>query len=229
MKNSHFSYPSVKRALDLVFAAIGLVASAPAQSVIALMVLLKHGRPIIFKQDRPGLHGEIFTLLKFRSMKNRDEDGGLDTDEQRLTRFGRWLRSTSVDELPSLINVLKGDMSLVGPRPLLVQYLELYTPQQSRRHDVRPGVTGLAQVKGRNSITWEEKLEWDVTYVDHQSCRLDLLIVAETVLAVYKRSGISAQGSATMPEFLGGRQVKGSSPFTEEGHVASQRATHPGF
>ncbi|WP_309108039.1 sugar transferase [Arthrobacter sp.] len=208
MRNSLYSYRTVKRALDLIFATIGLAVSAPAQSVIAVLVLLKHGRPIIFKQDRPGLHGETFSLLKFRSMKNHDEDGGLDTDEQRLTRFGRWLRSTSLDELPSLINVLKGDMSLVGPRPLLVKYLELYTPEQAHRHDVRPGVTGLAQVKGRNSITWEEKLKWDLIYVDHQSCGLDLLIVAETVLAVCKRSGISAEGSATMPEFRGQPEIK---------------------
>lgn len=171
--------------------------------ILGLEVLL-HGWPPIFTQRRPGLHGKIFTLRKFRSMTNeRGPDGELLPDAQRLTAFGQFLRSTSLDELPELFNVLKGEMSLVGPRPLLVQYLERYSPDQARRHEVKPGLTGWAQINGRNALTWDEKLALDVWYVDHWSVLLDLEILLKTVTAVLRRSGIHSSDSVTMPEFLG--------------------------
>jgi len=159
---------------------------------------------VIFTQERPGLHGRIFKMYKFRTMRDlRDAGGNLLPDEQRLTKLGRFLRSTSLDELPELFNVLKGEMSLVGPRPLLVAYLDRYTPEQARRHEVLPGITGWAQVNGRNAISWEEKFKLDVWYVDHQSFWLDLKILFMTLAKVFKREGISAEGSATAPEFMG--------------------------
>jgi len=162
------------------------------------------GRPVLFKQMRPGLNAKPFYMYKFRTMTNeKDEQGNPLSDEQRLTRLGRFLRSTSLDELPELFNVLKGDMSLVGPRPLLMQYLARYTPEQARRHEVKPGITGWAQVNGRNAITWEEKFALDVWYVDNWSLWLDIKILAMTVVKVFKREGISAKGEATMPEFMG--------------------------
>jgi lipopolysaccharide/colanic/teichoic acid biosynthesis glycosyltransferase len=172
--------------------------------VIALFVRLKIGPPILFRQTRPGLHGRPFTLVKFRTMAKADGPPGEPVpDEERLTDFGRWLRTTSLDELPELWNVLKGDMSLVGPRPLLPQYLPLYTPEQARRHDMRPGITGWAQVNGRNALDWEERFALDVWYVDHQSFWLDLRILFISIGQVLGRRGISARGHATMPEFRG--------------------------
>lgn len=194
-------YDPLKRVIDLGASALGLIVTAPIQIVTAALVLAKHGRPIFFRQQRPGLDGQTFELVKFRTMKN--PTATLVTDQERLTGFGRFLRSTSLDELPTLWNVLKGDMSLVGPRPLLVKYLPLYTPKQARRHEVRPGVTGLAQAKGRNGLSWDEKLSLDVQYVDDRSFLLDLWILGLTVRAVLKRDGISQEGQATMTEFLG--------------------------
>ncbi len=195
------AYRVVKRGLDIVAAAALLILSSPVQAVVAVLVATRLGRPVLFTQERPGLNAQVFTLMKFRTMANTDPDKGLVTDEERLTRLGRTLRATSLDELPTLWNVLRGDMSLVGPRPLLVRYLPRYTPEQARRHEVRPGVTGLAQVSGRNALSWEEKFALDVEYVDHQSLGLDLSILWRTVTAVLRRDGISQEGHATMPEF----------------------------
>jgi sugar transferase EpsL len=194
----------LKRLVDVVGAAVGLAALSPVFVVVTGAVVVLHGWPPIFKQRRPGLNGKVFTLMKFRTMSNAtDEKGRLLPDEARLTRFGRWLRASSLDELPELLNVLRGEMSLVGPRPLLVQYLGRYSPEQARRHDVKPGITGWAQINGRNSIEWDEKLALDVWYVDNWSLALDFEIIFRTVGAVLSRSGITAEGSATMPEFLG--------------------------
>jgi len=194
----------VKRLFDFFLAGIGLVILSPVMILVALLVWVNMGRPVLFRQLRPGLHGRLFVLYKFRTMKDlRDERGNLLPDEQRLTRLGRFLRSTSLDELPELLNVLKGDMSLVGPRPLLPQYLDRYTPEQARRHEVKPGITGWAQVNGRNAITWEEKFALDVWYVDNWSLWLDLKILVLTLVKVLRREGISAEGEATMPEFMG--------------------------
>lgn len=194
----------LKRLLDFFGALLGLGLLALPMAIIAFLVLIKLGSPVLFRQIRPGLHGKPFVLYKFRTMTDaRDEDGNLLPDELRLTPFGKFLRSTSLDELPELFNVLKGDMSLVGPRPLLMQYLDRYTPEQARRHEVKPGITGWAQINGRNALSWEEKFELDVWYVDNWSIWLDLKILLLTVLKVIKREGIHADGHATMPEFLG--------------------------
>lgn len=194
----------MKRLLDIAGALTGLVLFSPLLVIVALLVRKNLGTPVLFRQERPGLHGRPFRMLKFRSMRNAlGPDGHALPDEQRLTRFGRWLRASSLDELPELWNVLKGDMSLVGPRPLLMEYLSLYTPEQQRRHEVRPGVTGWAQVNGRNAISWEEKFALDVWYVDHQSLMLDVKILWLTVQRVFERDGISAQGEATMTKFTG--------------------------
>ena len=190
----------LKRAVDVVGAAAGLVLMAVPMAVIAVAVRTTMGAPVLFRQRRPGRGGELFELIKFRTMTDGDGD-----DADRLTRLGRWLRSTSLDELPELWNVLRGDMSLVGPRPLLVEYLELYSPEQARRHEVRPGLTGLAQVAGRNLVDWEERFALDVRYVDEQSLGLDLRILGRTVLAVLRREGISGEGAATMAPFQGSR------------------------
>lgn len=194
-------YDTVKRAMDVTVSAVGLVISAPVQLAVAGVVLAAHGRPVLFRQPRPGRDGVVFELVKFRTM--RHPDSRHQSDAERLTRVGRFLRSTSLDELPTLWNVLKGDMSLVGPRPLLVQYLDRYTPEQARRHDVRPGVTGLAQVRGRNSLSWEDKFRLDVEYVHQRGLTLDLEILVATVAAVLRRRGVNQQGQATMAEFLG--------------------------
>lgn len=196
-------YDFAKRLGDVIVASLGLVVLSPVLAVTAILVATKLGRPVIFKQDRPGRNGRIFRLYKFRTMRNVDPTKGLGTDEQRLTSFGRALRSSSLDELPTLLNVFKGDMSVVGPRPLLVQYLERYTPEQARRHEVRPGITGLAQVSGRNSLSWTEKFELDVDYVERRSFILDMRILARTVGSVLKREGISAGDHVTMSEFFG--------------------------
>lgn len=197
------AYDPIKRVVDVLVGGLVLVASLPVQALLALVVRRKLGSPVLFRQQRPGKDGEIFELVKFRTMVEVDESRGLVTDAQRLTPFGAFLRSTSLDELPTLWNVVKGEMSLVGPRPLLVRYLDRYTPEQARRHEVRPGVTGLAQVSGRNAITWDEKFAKDVEYVDRRSLRLDASIVWRTVAQVARRDGISADGEATMGEFEG--------------------------
>lgn len=197
-------YDVQKRSFDLVFGLFLYIISLPLQALVALAIALRLGRPVLFRQPRPGRDGEIFTLVKFRTMKSVKE--GLQSDESRLTKLGRFLRATSLDELPTLANVVRGDMSLVGPRPLLVSYLQRYTPIQARRHEVRPGVTGLAQVKGRNTLTWDEKFALDVEYVDKRTHRLDLEILRATVSSVIRRSGISADGQATMSEFFGSEQ-----------------------
>lgn len=193
-----------KRLLDLIIVIPALIMLAPVMAVIALLVRIKLGRGVIFRQRRPGLHGRPFMMLKFRTMTDaRDAQGRLLPDEQRLTPFGRFLRSTSLDELPELFCVLRGEMSLVGPRPLLMQYLERYTPEQRRRHEVLPGITGLAQINGRNALSWEEKFAYDVQYVDQLSLWLDLKILALTLWKVFKREGISQPGHATAEEFMG--------------------------
>lgn len=196
-------YPQIKRGLDVLGAAAGLIVTAPVMAVTAALVARDLGRPVLFTQARPGRDGKIFRLYKFRSMKSVDLAQGLITDEQRLTRFGKLLRSTSLDELPSLVNVIKGNMSFVGPRPLLVKYLDLYTAEQARRHVVRPGITGLAQVRGRNYLDWESRFATDVEYVDSQSFCLDANILLATIMTVLRRSGVNAEGEATMSEFTG--------------------------
>ena len=194
----------MKRLFDVAVALGGLLALAPLLFVLALLVRLRLGGPVWFRQQRPGLGGRPFELIKFRTMTDRrDAAGALLPDAERMTPFGAWLRSTSLDELPELWNVLRGDMSLVGPRPLLMRYLDRYTPEQARRHEVRPGLTGWAQVNGRNALTWEQKFELDVWYVDHRSFGLDLKILLRTVGSVLNRSGIAASGEATMAEFMG--------------------------
>lgn len=200
----------VKRMLDVIISAIALVVLSPVMLIIAILVRVKLGKPVIFRQERPGRidykSGKeiIFPLYKFRTMTDqRDEKGNLLCDEVRLTRFGKLLRSTSLDELPELYNILRGDMSIVGPRPLLVKYLPLYNEKQRHRHDVRPGITGLAQVNGRNSINWEEKFEWDIKYVENLSFLGDIKIMIKTILVIFKKEGISSNTSATMEEFTG--------------------------
>lgn len=193
-----------KRLLDLALAIPALILLSPVLALLALLVRLRLGSPVLFRQQRPGLHGQPFTMLKFRTMTDaRDAQGNLLPNKDRLTPFGQLLRSTSLDELPELILVLKGDMSLVGPRPLLMRYLERYTPEQMRRHEAKPGITGWAQVNGRNAISWEEKFLMDVWYVDHQSLWLDLKIIPKTIWKIIEREGISQQGYTTAPEFMG--------------------------
>ena len=197
-------YRVAKRVFELVSSFVILAILSPLLILLAMLIRLRLGSPVLFTQARPGLHGKPFTIYKFRTMSDaRDEDGNLLPDAERLTRLGRFLRSTSLDELPELLNVLKGDMSLVGPRPLLMEYLDRYTPEQARRHEVRPGITGWAQINGRNAITWEEKFRLDVWYVDNCSLWLDLKIIALTIWKVLRREGISQQGEATMSEFTG--------------------------
>ncbi len=200
----------VKRAMDVTAAGAGLVALSPVLVAIGGLELVFHGWPPLFTQTRPGLRGEPFRMVKFRTMSNaRGPDGALLPDAERLTRFGRFLRVTSLDELPELFNVLRGDMSLVGPRPLLMQYLDRYTPEQMRRHDVPPGITGWAQINGRNALTWERKFDFDVWYVENWSLHLDCKILLRTLATVVKREGIAAAGEATMSEFMGSAEVEG--------------------
>lgn len=195
-----------KRIMDVILSLLALIVLSPVMLIVWCLVKIKLGSPAIFKQERPGKDGKIFKLYKFRTMTDeRDENGELLPDEIRLTKFGKRLRSTSLDELPELWNIIKGDMSIVGPRPLLVRYLPLYNERQARRHEVRPGFTGLAQVKGRNSISWEEKFEWDIQYVDNITFWGDVKIVFNTVKVVLKRDGISSETSATMEEFRGNK------------------------
>ena len=196
--------PFVKRFFDLLLASLAVILLSPVMLLISILVVVKLGFPILFRQSRPGLGGQIFTIYKFRTMKNAtDARGNTLPDDQRLTKFGKFLRSTSLDELPELFNVLKGDMSIVGPRPLLIQYLPLYDAEQARRHDVLPGITGWAQVNGRNAITWQEKFKLDVWYVDHWTFWLDLKILALSLVKVLKREGISQPGQATAEPFRG--------------------------
>ena len=225
-------YLGLKRGFDLIASALGLLVLSPVIAAVAILVAAKLGRPVIFVQDRPGLHGEVFRIYKFRTMKNSDASNGLVTDEQRLTKFGHTLRSTSLDELPTLINVFRGEMSIVGPRPLLVRYLGRYTPEQTRRHDVRPGITGLAQVNGRNAISWEQKFALDIEYVERASFYLDWLILWKSLSAVTRRTGIKAIGEATMPEFtvgvsapeFPGREGRGSPDLTPPNESEVERA-----
>ncbi|MGZ8285467.1 MAG: sugar transferase [Allosphingosinicella sp.] len=207
-----------KRPTDIALSALGLVVLAPVLAAVAVAVAVALGRPVFFRQVRPGLGGKPFRLVKFRTMLDAvGPDGKPLDDARRLTRFGRFLRASSLDELPELWNVLRGDMSLVGPRPLLMHYLPLYSPEQARRHDVRPGLTGWAQVNGRNALGWPEKLALDVWYVDHRGFRLDLKILLMTVAKVLSRAGIAAEGSETMPEFRGSEEPAGAAhrPFSE--------------
>jgi len=194
----------LKRAFDLSLAIFLLTLFSPLMLVCMFMVYISLGKPVFFKQLRPGQYGKPFYIYKFRTMTDkRDLKGNLLPDRERLTPLGRFLRKTSLDELPQLINVIKGDLSFVGPRPLLMEYLNRYTPEQARRHEVKPGITGWAQINGRNAITWEEKFKHDVWYVDNRSFLLDLKIIVRTFIEVIKRKGISAPGSDTMPEFMG--------------------------
>ena len=194
----------MKRLLDLAVALGAMIVAAPLILILAALVRYNLGSPVLFRQTRPGRHGHPFVLVKFRTMRDAyGADGKPLDDSERLTRFGRFLRASSLDELPGLWNVVTGDMSLVGPRPLLMEYLPLYSPEQARRHEVRPGVTGLAQVNGRNAISWDEKFALDCWYVDHRSFWLDLKIIARTLVKVLHRDGISAVGEATMPRFTG--------------------------
>jgi len=198
-----------KRMMDFILSLIAIIVLSPVFFVIAVLVRLKLGSPIVFKQERPGLNEEIFTLYKFRTMTDeKDENGNLLTDSARLTKFGKFLRSTSLDELPELFNILKGDMSIVGPRPLLVQYLPLYSDHQRRRHEVRPGLTGWAQVNGRNSISWEEKFDLDVEYVDNIGLFFDWKIILLTIKKVMLREGINQSGEITMEYFTGSSKLE---------------------
>lgn len=193
-----------KRLMDIILSLIALVLLSPIMLIVGLLVKIKLGSPIIFKQERPGLNEKIFTMYKFRTMTDeRDRKGDLLANNIRLTKFGKVLRSTSIDELPELINVLKGDMSLVGPRPLLVEYLPRYNKHQGRRHEVRPGITGLAQVNGRNAISWEDKFNYDVDYVDKYSLVMDIKILLQTVLKVFKRENVNETKDITMTKFMG--------------------------
>lgn len=193
-----------KRTIDFILALLALIILSPGLLLITILVRIKLGSPVIFKQERPGLNEKIFMLYKFRTMTDeKDHRGNLLTDEKRLTRFGKILRSTSMDELPELINILRGDMAIVGPRPLLVKYLPLYSEEQKKRHYVKPGITGYAQINGRNSISWEEKFQLDLYYVYNINIKLDLLILIKTVREVFNRNGISSATSVTMEEFVG--------------------------
>jgi lipopolysaccharide/colanic/teichoic acid biosynthesis glycosyltransferase len=197
----------MKRLFDFFVAAVAVILLSPVIALIALLVRINLGKPVLFRQLRPGRHGQPFTLLKFRTMLDAvDSNGSSLPDAERLTAFGQLLRRWSLDELPELYNVLRGDMSLVGPRPLLMEYLPLYTAEQARRHEVRPGLTGWAQVNGRNAISWDQKFAFDLWYVDHASLSLDLKILWLTVRNVFTRHGISAEGEATMPKFTGSKR-----------------------
>ena len=197
----------LKRIIDIIASFAALLLLSPVLLVTAILVNFKLGRPVLFKQQRPGLNGEPFYMYKFRTMTDqRNEQGDLLPDEQRLPKFGRLLRSTSLDELPELLCVLKGDMSLVGPRPLMMKYLPRYTPQQARRHEMKPGITGWAQINGRNAISWEDRFKLDVWYVDNWNIWLDIKILFKTVMSVFQREGITQEGYVTMTEFMGNEQ-----------------------
>lgn len=196
-----------KRLFDFSASLIAVILLCPLLLIVATLIRVKLGSPIIFKQERPGLHEKIFTLYKFRTMNDKkDERGSLLPDSKRITKFGKFLRSTSIDELPGLLNIIKGDMSIVGPRPLLVEYLELYNSEQKKRHEVRPGLTGFAQIKGRNSISWEDKFKLDIIYVNNVTFFRDIGIILKTIFIVLKREGINATNSTTMEKFKGSLQ-----------------------
>jgi lipopolysaccharide/colanic/teichoic acid biosynthesis glycosyltransferase len=197
------THDRAKRAFDLTVAVMFFAVTLPIQTATALAIRTRLGRPVLFRQSRPGLHGEPFEIVKFRTLLPEDPGRGWTDDASRMTTFGRFLRATSLDELPTLWNIIRGDMSLVGPRPLLMRYLERYSPEQARRHEARPGLTGLAQVSGRNGLSWEDKFRLDVEYVDHHTLVGDLRILISTGKSVLTRDGISAPGEATMSEFLG--------------------------
>lgn len=200
-------YKYIKRFFDIVSSLLAIIVLSPVLIISAFLVRIKLGSPILFKQERPGKDEKLFTLYKFRTMTDeKDENGELLSDEARLTKFGQFLRSTSIDELPELFNILKGDMSVIGPRPLLVRYLPRYDEHQKRRHEVRPGLSGWAQVNGRNTVTWEDKFNMDVEYVDNYSIVMDIKILIMTVINVLKRDGISSETSATMEEFMGNEE-----------------------
>ena len=199
-------YDRVKRALDIALAVPLFILTLPVQAVTALVIRVRLGSPVFFRQRRPGLHGEPFVMVKFRTMLKVDAAHGLVDDASRMTPLGHRLRATSLDELPTLWNIIRGDLSLVGPRPLLMQYLDRYSSEQARRHEVRPGMTGLAQIAGRNALSWEDKFRLDVAYVDHHSLLGDLKILFATVRSVVRRDGINAAGEATMAEFLGSEE-----------------------
>lgn len=206
-------YKYIKRILDIISSLLAIIILSPLLAVTAVLVKTKLGSPVLFRQERPGKNEKIFTLMKFRTMTDeRDENGELLPDEVRLTKFGKFLRSTSIDELPELFNILKGDMSVIGPRPLLVEYIPRYNEHQHRRHEVRPGLSGWAQVNGRNTVSWEDKFDMDVYYVDNYSFAMDVKILFMTVLNVLKREGISSETSATMEVFMG-------TPGREEANV----------
>lgn len=198
-------YKHIKRGMDFIVAFAALLLLSPLMLVVSILIKLNRDGPVLFKQERPGLNGKIFTVYKFRTMsvKTHDENGRELTDFERMSKTGNLLRKTSVDELPQFINILKGDMSFIGPRPLLTEYLELYTPEQMRRHEVRPGISGWAQVNGRNTITWEEKFRYDVEYVDKMSLKMDIYILIKTVLNVLKQDGINSNEASTMEKFRG--------------------------
>ena len=212
--------PLSKRLFDLLLTSLGLVIISPLLLALALSVRLVHGSPVLFRQKRPGYRGQPFMNYKFRTMtEKRDTQGKLLPDAERLTRLGRFLRSTSLDELPELFNVLRGEMSLVGPRPLLMQYLDRYTPEQARRHNVLPGITGWAQINGRNALTWEEKFRLDVWYVDHWSLGLDIKILLQTFWKVVRREGISQSGHISAEEFMG-------SPHSQPAQAGEETSQH---
>lgn len=196
-------YDRSKRTFDLTIAVLLFGITLPIQAATALAIRIRLGSPVLFRQTRPGLRGEPFEMVKLRTMLDVDPELGLVDDASRLTPLGHWLRATSIDELPTLWNIIRGDMSLVGPRPLLMRYIARYSPEQARRHEVRPGLTGLAQVSGRNALTWEDKFRLDLHYVDHHTFLGDLKIIHDTFASVLRRDGVSAHGEATMPEFLG--------------------------
>lgn len=199
----------IKRMLDFILSLIALIVLSPLMLIIGILVRIKLGKPIIFKQKRPGKNEKIFTLYKFRTMTDaKDEEGNLLPDSERLTKFGIFLRSTSLDELPELINIIKGEMAIVGPRPLLVEYLPLYNEEQKHRHDVRPGLTGLAQISGRNAIEWEEKFKEDIEYINNITFIQDTKIILKTFIKVFKRDGINQEGNATMSKFEGTKKEK---------------------
>lgn len=198
---------TAKRLIDIVLSALALIVLSPLIVVVSILVALTMGTPVVFSQTRPGYKGKPFTIYKFRTMKEAyDESGAPLPDEERLTSFGRFMRASSLDELPELFNVLKGDMSLVGPRPLRMAYLPRYSPEQARRHDVMPGITGWAQINGRNAISWDEKFKLDVWYVDNRHLWLDFKILLQTVFIVFSREGVNAEGHATMPDFMGSEE-----------------------
>ena len=199
----------IKRIIDFILSLFGIIVLSPVLLILSFLVRVKLGSPIIFKQERPGLNGKIFMMYKFRTMTDeKDENGELLDDEIRLTKFGKILRSTSLDELPEMFNILKGDMSIIGPRPLLVKYLPLYNERQAHRHDVKPGLTGYAQVNGRNAISWEEKFELDIFYVNNSSLFMDIFIFFKTIKKVFVKEGIDSGTSVTMEEFQGSREAE---------------------